>query len=388
MNTKKVIVYLMVSALVLILAGCAGLPTKSSDLVDVSCTNTNSNAMLKSGEYQKKVDNFLIIQDGSSTMGEKWDINNFHYDSSKLELSKELLRCLNSTLPDSFNANAGIRVFGPDKSEKGLILGMGKYAKETFSGAVNSLGRADGTTPVANAILNGSKDLQNMSGNGAVIIFSDGLNTEAASPVAAATEMKEMYGDRICIYTVLLGNDPRGKVTMDQIADAGKCGYATDIDTIGKAQGMDKFVTDVFLEKAPPKVVKSEPVVTKPVMEKPVLKKPVEKISLTLHFEFDFDKAVVRPEHHDDAKRIADELNKYSDANVELEGHTDSIGTEEYNMGLSKRRAASVKKYLVEKFNINPSRISTAGYGESNPVATNDTKAGRQKNRRVMANIE
>jgi OOP family OmpA-OmpF porin len=383
MNTNKIIANLMMSALVLILAGCAGLPTKSSDLIDVSCTNTNSNAMLKSGEYQKKVDNFLIIQDGSSTMGEKWDMKNFHYDSSKIELSKDLLRCLNSTLPDNFDANAGMRVFGPGQPDKGLILGMDKYAKEAFDEAVNSLGRPGGVTPVAKAIANGSNDLQNMSGNAAVIIFSDGLNTEAASPVAAATAMKELYGDKVCIYTVLLGNDPRGKATMDQITDAGKCGYATDIDTIGKAQGMDKFVTDVFLEKAPKKVVKSQPVV-----KKPVLKKPVEKISITLHFEFDFDKAEVRSDHHDDAKRIADELNKYSDANVELEGHTDSQGAEEYNMSLSRQRAEGVKKYLVEKFNINASRISTVGYGESNPVASNDTEAGRQKNRRVVANIE
>ncbi|MFC1845454.1 hypothetical protein ACFLZ5_11810, partial [Thermodesulfobacteriota bacterium] len=254
MKVNKIIANLMVSALVLILAGCAGLPTKNTDLVDVSCTSTNSNAMLKSGEYQKKVDNFLIIQDASSTMGEKWDMKNFHYDSSKLELSKVLLRCLNSTIPDNFDANAGMRVFGPVQSGKGLNLDMDTYAKEGFAEAVNSLGRADGVTPIANAIANGSNDLQNMSGNAAVIIFSDGLNTEATSPVAAATEMKEMYGDRVCIYTVLLGNDPKGKATMDQIADAGKCGYATDIDTIGKAQGMDKFVTDVFLEKAPKKV--------------------------------------------------------------------------------------------------------------------------------------
>jgi OOP family OmpA-OmpF porin len=71
-----------------------------------------------------------------------------------------------------------------------------------------------------------------------------------------------------------------------------------------------------------------------------------------------------------------------------LEGHTDSVGTEDYNMSLSRQRAESVKMYLVEKFNINASRISTVGYGKSQPVATNDTEAGKQKNRRVVANIE
>ena len=67
---------------------------------------------------------------------------------------------------------------------------------------------------------------------------------------------------------------------------------------------------------------------------------------------------------------------------------SDSIGSEEYNMDLSKRRAGSVKNYIVETFGIDAARISTVNYGESQPVATNETAAGRQNNRRVVANIE
>jgi OOP family OmpA-OmpF porin len=145
---------------------------------------------------------------------------------------------------------------------------------------------------------------------------------------------------------------------------------------------MDKFVTDVFLAKV---IKKPAPVIKKPA---PVMKKPVEKISMILYFEFDFDKAVVRPGHHGDAKEIADALKKYPGASVQLEGHTDNIGTEEYNMGLSRRRAENVKAYLVEKFNVDASRISTVGYGASKQIASNDTEAGRQKNRRVVANIQ
>jgi OOP family OmpA-OmpF porin len=382
MKAKHLVASLMILFLVSVLTGCAPLIPKSPNLVDGSCTNTNTNTMLKTGDYQKKVDNFLLIQDASSTMSEIWDKRNFFYDSPKIELSKELLGCLNNTLPDNFDVSAGMRVFGPVGSDKGLIYGMDKYSKETFGVAVNSLGQTGGVTPIANAIAIGSNDLHGMSGNSAVILFSDGLNTEATSPVAAAAEMKEIYGDKVCIYTVLLGNDPKGKVVMDQIADAGTCGYAIDINTIGKAQGMDKFVTDVFLAK-----VMKKPA---PVMKKrtPVMKKPVEKISITLLIEFDFDKDVVRPDQYDDAKRIADALKKYSGANALLEGHTDSMGDDAYNMSLSRRRAESVKNYVVEKFNIRTSRISTDAYGESKPVDTNKTDEGRQKNRRVVAIIE
>jgi len=97
---------------------------------------------------------------------------------------------------------------------------------------------------------------------------------------------------------------------------------------------------------------------------------------------FDFDKSVVRP----DGKRAIDEaLAKLNGVDLEMviaTGHTDSIGTERYNQKLSERRAAAVKAYLVSK-GIPASKITTIGKGETQPVATNKTAAGRQKNRRV-----
>ena len=97
---------------------------------------------------------------------------------------------------------------------------------------------------------------------------------------------------------------------------------------------------------------------------------------------FDFDKATLRPE----AKTILDEaaalLNKNERVVVEVAGHTDSTGSESYNQGLSERRANSVQDYLVGK-GVKAHRLSSKGYGESMPVASNDTKEGRAENRRV-----
>jgi OOP family OmpA-OmpF porin len=97
---------------------------------------------------------------------------------------------------------------------------------------------------------------------------------------------------------------------------------------------------------------------------------------------FDFDKSVVRP---DGKKNIDDALAKLAGVDVEMviaTGHTDNVGTDAYNQKLSERRAAAVKEYLVSK-GIATSKITTLGKGESQPVATNKTKEGRQKNRRV-----
>ncbi len=70
---------------------------------------------------------------------------------------------------------------------------------------------------------------------------------------------------------------------------------------------------------------------------------------------------------------------------AEIEGHTCSIGTSAYNMDLSRRRAESVKAYMVKNFGIDPARLTTVGYGEEKPIADNNTRAGRMKNRRVYA---
>jgi OmpA-OmpF porin, OOP family len=97
---------------------------------------------------------------------------------------------------------------------------------------------------------------------------------------------------------------------------------------------------------------------------------------------FDFDKSVLRP---DGRKSIDDALAKISGVDLEMviaTGHTDSVGTDAYNQKLSERRAAAVKDYLVSK-GIPASKITTIGKGESQPVATNKTAEGRQKNRRV-----
>lgn len=75
-------------------------------------------------------------------------------------------------------------------------------------------------------------------------------------------------------------------------------------------------------------------------------------------------------------------LNQYADRKVTIEGYTDSVGSDEYNQGLSQRRAESVKSYLVGQ-GVGSERLAASGKGESTPVADNDTAAGRQQNRRV-----
>jgi len=97
---------------------------------------------------------------------------------------------------------------------------------------------------------------------------------------------------------------------------------------------------------------------------------------------FDFDKAVIRQEDFAKLDRDVATLKTWGDVNVEVAGHTCNIGTDNYNMGLSRRRAEAVRNYLISK-GVSADRLTARGYGESQPVTSNATLQGRVKNRRV-----
>src|SRR4030065_572506 len=113
-----------------------------------------------------------------------------------------------------------------------------------------------------------------------------------------------------------------------------------------------------------------------------------QKVSITLKIEFDTAKADIQSKYNNEIKNLADFMNKYPTTSVEIGGHTDNVGKEAMNVGLSLRRADAVKKYLVDKFGIDASRVSVKGYGYSKPVADNSTASGRQQNRRIEAGID
>jgi outer membrane protein OmpA-like peptidoglycan-associated protein len=115
---------------------------------------------------------------------------------------------------------------------------------------------------------------------------------------------------------------------------------------------------------------------------------PAVPVRVELDVKFDFDKSVVKEGSHADIKSLADFMKQYPQTTTVVEGHTDAIGSDAYNQGLSERRANAVRDVLVEQHGIETSRVSAVGYGESRPVADNDTESGRAINRRVEAAVE
>ena len=136
-----------------------------------------------------------------------------------------------------------------------------------------------------------------------------------------------------------------------------------------------------------PAAPKEAVVAAAPVAEKPQL----EKITITLNVKFDTAKTVVKKKYHNDIKKVADFMKAYPGTTAVIEGYTDNVdkfNNPENNIKLSQARADNVRQYLIDNLGIDASRITAVGYGPDKPIASNDTKKGRQQNRRVQAVIE
>jgi OOP family OmpA-OmpF porin len=217
----------------------------------------------------------------------------------------------------------------------------------------------------------------------------------------AAVNLKNQYGDRICMYTVQIGNDPEAKKLLEQVAQEGQCGFYTNADQIASSRGMAGFVEKIFLKKVEKvEVVEEVVVVAKPapcpdndgdgVCDKDD-QCPNTPKGANVNYRgcwvlgdifFDFDKYNIKPRFYPELDAVVQILNNNPSVKIRIEGNTDNIGTAKYNMRLSERRANSVMEYLV-KAGIDKNRLSTIGYGFSKPVATNATPGGRALNRRV-----
>ncbi|MEI3613644.1 OmpA family protein [Pseudogracilibacillus sp. SO30301A] len=145
----------------------------------------------------------------------------------------------------------------------------------------------------------------------------------------------------------------------------------------------------------PPEV--EPPHVEPPEVEPPKVKVPEvniktddKKITMEVpdNVLFDFDKSDLRPEAKNVLDKIAEALQEYDGADVQINGHTDNVGQKQYNMNLSEERAESVHAYLDDNGTLDHLNVKIKGYGDTKPIVPNDTKANQQKNRRVEIVIE
>jgi OmpA-OmpF porin, OOP family len=164
-------------------------------------------------------------------------------------------------------------------------------------------------------------------------------------------------------------------------------GMADLDDTNAQDYGLQISLNKLFGKKsapAPAPAPVAAPVVAEP---EPTPEPEVRTITVRLNVEFEFNKDVVLAIYGDQLDAIAAAMKAHEDIDLVLEGHTDSRGSDDYNLSLSDRRAKAVQAKLVSDYGIPAERISAMGYGETQPVASNATDEGRARNRRVVGEL-
>lgn len=344
----------------------------------------NMNLSVDTRQYDRDVDNFLIILDASGSMS---DIYN---GEPKIETAKKIVRNMIATI-SGIPLNGGLRIFGksanPFSNKTELLVKVDGFDKKNFESALDTLAWAGGKSPVAMAIKAASGDLENTKGKIALIIVSDGIESGNASERAAEL-LKSTYGDKLCIHTVLVGDDPAGKKIMDRLAQKGKCGLAQPACLLSRPGLMACFVARVFLKKGPDQ---DNDGVSDLIDQCPDTPGGASVDGLGCWelsgLCFKTNKADISSKHYPIIDRAVVILKQNPGLKIQIVGHADSRGPEKFNQKLSLDRALIVMDYMVKK-GVGPEKLSAKGVGSNLPVAPNNTETGRAQNRRVSLTPE
>ncbi len=306
-----------------------------------------------------KVDNFIIFPDQSGSMY----MTHKELKEVKMIAVKRLLADMNGLIPE-LGYQSSVSMFAPfqqvqapavyQTSSMAAVIGKIPGKQEIF-------GRL---TPMGPGISHLDGVLSQMRGKTAVIMLSDGMANVGTDPVMEASTLVRKYPE-VCFHVISFAETKAGKAANEQIARLNNCILAEGTELLASRGALDQFVRDVFYDEVPD--AKEEVIVLRGI-------------------QFDFDKSVIKPDWRPILDEGARVLMENPQVKVVIEGHTCSIGTDAYNLGLSEKRAASVKDYFVSK-GIARDRVSTVGFGLRRPLADNSTEEGRRLNRRVEIKV-
>jgi OOP family OmpA-OmpF porin len=331
-------------------------------------------------EVVKTADNFIVLFDASGSMQDEYGFTG----QKKVDLAKQIYEARTARLPD-LDWNAGLYLYTPWRS----FYEMQPFNKEAYVDALDQLAAykpsiryKNQPTPLGNAIKNLDPILAKVSGKTAVFVFTDGqftLSQPKIWPVEAAKEIASKYD--VCFYIISSAQTPKSQKLVNDLASVNTCSRVYTFDAVLSRPEYTTAALYMVRDKA---IVETE------------LISRVVGIELN-NILFDFGSADIRPVYHDKLDTLAKFLEKNPESYVVIEGFTDSTGDPKYNLDLSRRRAESVKNYLMQReifsaaeANISAvaeKRLVTLWHGKELPVASNDTAEGRQLNRRVRLTV-
>lgn len=379
-----------------LLSGCASQPVSTFDIFHAQ----DLNSLVSSGQYVQKTDNFFVINDSSSSMAEHYHGTGYPAQptATKLAVEKEILNRINLTIPD-IKLTSSIRSFGfgrcLDWGFTKLNQAPSAYSKSAFGSGIDKLTCASGGSPMVSGIEGTSEDLSSTTGNIAVLILSDGHELDS-DPAEAVQSLKKQYGDRLCVYTVWVGNDEErsGQNVLNNLSAIAGCGFSVTAEQLFSTGDMAKFVQNVFLKPGKPvadcsKLDDDADGINNCTDKCPETLKGAHVNQLgcwIVDVKFDNDKSNIKPRYYPELDNAVDVINRNPGINIEVQGHTSNTGSAEHNQTLSERRAQAVKAYLSRNAHVEGS-LTAKGYGLTQPIDTNETEEGRANNRRVQLEV-
>lgn len=312
-------------------------------------------------QFVKNADNFIILFDSSNSMNSPWERGG---TETKYDAAKRMLKQKVGLIPD-LGYNAALYTYTPWKE----YVPMGPFNKGNYAAAIDSLpAEAKGATRLTQGLRELDPILGGLSGKTVVFIFNDGSFTQVEGmkvPERYTEELAKKYN--VCFYMISYA---RRGIDNKRLVDMAKANECSRVVPFRPFLENPSYITGALY------TVKSTEVV------ETVTESRISGLNVG-HVNFDFDKADVKMGDKSELDELAAFLQKNASAYAMLVGFTDSVGSQEYNLGLSRRRAESVADYLVDNHGITRDRLVVNYYGKENPVAGNDTSEGRAKNRRV-----
>ena len=353
--------------LALFVAACASPPLRQATPVSVSPVTVGAG-------QERTTDQVILIGDSSGTM----------VASDLFPDAKALLQSMVAALPAGDVASsrpkpyeAGLVGFGGTERRIAPLAAFDRAALASTAADLVPLGSRDGRggeTPYRHVLPELGTALEGKAGRAALVFVSDGRADQPSRGMDAARAMVEAHnatGSEVCIHTVQMGDHPEGGAFLTELAALTSCGSNTAASALSGADGIARFVASVMFGPGGSSTAQA-----------PIQVGPCDGVIRLQGVRFAFDKWNITPDSAVVLDVAAEQLRACQDLQVSVEGHTDFIGTDAYNQGLSERRAGSVKDYLVSK-GIPAVQMRTVGYGESRPIAPGRTDEDRAQNRRV-----
>ncbi len=313
--------------------------------------------VIRTEQLIRLTDNAIFLIDTSSSMNDEYQDTG----KSRLEVMVGEFKKRNAYLPD-LGYNFGLYVYTPWKP----IYELRPYDTDGVAKALDALPtEGSGPTRLARGLDKLKPILQTLSGRTVVFLFTDGQYTGKRRPSVIARRLAAAHG--VCFYVISSASESRNRTIVEDVARINECSRVIPFEYFMERP---EYTTGALFE-----VKATETVVTR--TETKIVGLEIDKL------HFGFDSTDLDAASRSELDEVAGFLDKHDDSYVVINGYTDNTGPKEYNLSLSRRRTESAAAYLTDSRGIEGNRIVLYWYGPLNPVASNDTKAGRQQNRRL-----